>query len=94
MFSIILFNFPPGVSNTYSWVSGVQAPPVALETLLQMYVSVEVVSSGASTKDKGNLFRMINWQYSTIITDGVNVVTNSCSCFELLFYRIRCVDLG
>ena len=42
-----------GVSNTYSWVSGVQAPPVALETLLQMYVSVEVVSSGASSKDKG-----------------------------------------
>ena len=64
--AIIMFNFHTGVSNTYSWVSGVQAPPVALETLLQMYVSVEVVSSGASTKDKGNLLRMINWQYSTI----------------------------
>ena len=42
-----------GVSNTYSWVSGVTAPPVALETLLQMYVSVEVVSSGCSTKNAG-----------------------------------------
>ena len=41
------------VSNTYSWVSGVTAPPVALETLLQMYVSVEVVSSGCSTKNTG-----------------------------------------
>ena len=41
------------VSNTYSWVSGVTAPPVALETLLQMYVSVEVVSSGCCTKNIG-----------------------------------------
>ena len=53
MFHMCLFNFYTGVSNTYSWVSGVQAPPVALETLLQMYVSVEVVSSGASSKDRG-----------------------------------------
>ena len=36
------------VSNTYSWVSGVTAPPVTLETLLQMFVSVEAVSSGTS----------------------------------------------
>lgn len=40
------------VSNTYSWVSGVNAPPVTLETLLQMFVSVEAVSSGTSINNE------------------------------------------
>ena len=50
MFDNLVHLSSTGVSNTYSWVSGVTAPPVALETLLQMYVSVEVVSSGSDSK--------------------------------------------
>ena len=44
-----------GSSTTHAWVSGVTNPPVTLETLLQMFVSVEAVSSGTSTNDKGNI---------------------------------------
>ena len=55
MFNNITLSLPlsnsEGVSNTYSWVSGVTAAPVTLETLLQMFVSVEAVSSVSSSNN-------------------------------------------
>ena len=56
IFNNITLNLPnpnvEGSLNTYSWVSGVTAAPVTLETLLHMFVSVEAVSSATAANNQ------------------------------------------
>jgi hypothetical protein len=62
-----------GLTNTYSWVSGVTAAPVTLETLLQMFVSLEAVSSATSANNQESASANLSIVSNTKCNNGANI---------------------
>ena len=78
IFNNITLNLPNSttegsLSSTYSWVSGVNAAPVTLETLLQMFVSVEAVSSATSANNPEILASNLSIASNKKCKNGVNI---------------------